>query len=145
MEDAPHPYCSCLFFTANALARTVTRLTEEAFTPTGLAPSLAFVMMTVGREPGIQPSGIAALLRLSPSTVTRLVEKLEARGLIRRSAEGKAVHVLPTAEGEALLPRLAEARSLAHVRIADRLGGDTARVLTEHLHTAALTLDGSTG
>ena len=84
MAESEHPYCRCLFYAANALARTITRLAEEAFAPTGLAPSPAFVLMTVHRQPGVQPSEIAAIMMLSPSTVTRLVEKLEAKGLLLR-------------------------------------------------------------
>ena len=106
MAEPEHPFCRCLFYAANALARNLTRLAEEAFAQTGLAPSLAFVVMTVARNPGIQPSEVARIMMLSPSTLTRLVEKLEGRGLVRREAKGKAIHIHLTAKGEALGPVL---------------------------------------
>lgn len=68
MDELDHPHPHCLFFSTNALARALTRVVEDAFAPTGLAPSSAFTMMTVKRRPGIQPSEIATIMRLSPST-----------------------------------------------------------------------------
>ena len=82
MTASPHPFCRCLFYAANALARTITRLSDDAFARTGLAPSLGFVLITVNRQPGVQPSEVAEIMMLDPSTVTRLVEKLQGKGLV---------------------------------------------------------------
>lgn len=143
MVETPHPYCRCLFYSANALARNITRLTEEAFARTGLAPSLAFVVMTVGRKPGIQPSEAAKIMMLSPSTLTRLVEKLEGKGLLRREARGKAILVHLTGPGEAILPALQAAWSDTLTRYNAILGEKSARQLTEAAFTAALALEGA--
>ena len=141
MAESEHPYCRCLFYAANALARTITRLAEEAFAPTGLAPSPAFVLMTVHRQPGVQPSEIAAITMLSPSTVTRLVEKLEAKGLLRRESCGKATHIELTEAGQALGPVLQEAWAATQARTAGLLG-EKACALTEHVYAAARVLEG---
>lgn len=141
MAEAPNPYCHCLFYAANVLARNVTRLAEEAFAEAGLAPSLAFVLMTVQRNPGIQPSDVAAVMMLSPSTVTRLVEKLEAKGLLLRTTEGKATFIRATEAGEELAPGLQEAWAAAHARIIARLGEEKAKALTEQVYAAALAIN----
>lgn len=75
-----HAYCRCLYFSANALARAVTRIAEEEYAAVGLAPSHAFILMTVNKQPGITAGEVADIMLLDPSTVTRLVEKLEKQG-----------------------------------------------------------------
>jgi MarR family transcriptional regulator, organic hydroperoxide resistance regulator len=102
MKDKSAKYCGCLFFASNALARNISRLAEEAYAPTGLAPSHAMLLMVVIDEPGIGPSEIAEIMLLQPSTVTRFVEKLEQKGLVQRKTKGKFTEVYPTAEGTAI-------------------------------------------
>ncbi len=38
MSEQVHPYCLCLYYAANALARNISRLSEDTFARTGLAP-----------------------------------------------------------------------------------------------------------
>ena len=141
MAETSHPYCRCLFYSANALARNITRVTEEAFARTGVAPSLAFVLMTVGRNPGIQPSEVARIMMLSPSTLTRLTEKLEGKGLLRREAQGKTIRIHLTDQGQALGPALLEAWQETFRRYTGILGEDAARALTDQTYAAAVSLD----
>jgi len=141
MANDTNPYCHCLFFSANALARNLTRISEASFATTGLAPSLAFVLMTVNRRPGVQPSEVAQVMMLSPSTVTRLVEKLEAKGLLRREARGKAILIHPTVRGESLYPTLQEAWARTHAAYSELLGEDSGNRLAERVYAAALALE----
>ena len=141
MADTPNPYCRCLFYSANALARTLTRVAEEAFARTGLAPSLAFVLMTVRRHPGIQPSEVAKIMMLSPSTLTRLADKLEAKGFLRREAQGKTIRIHLTDPGEALVPALLSAWQDTQKRYTAILGEGPAQELTEHTYAAAIALE----
>lgn len=76
-------------------------MADEAFAVTGMSPSHGFILMTVTNEPGIAIGDVARVMHLTPSTVTRLVEKLEHRALITRSAEGKFTRVFPTEQGKA--------------------------------------------
>jgi DNA-binding MarR family transcriptional regulator len=143
MDETNHPYCRCLFYSANALARNITRVAEEAFSRTGLAPSLAFALMTVRSNPGIQPSEVARIMMLSPSTLTRLVEKLEIKGLLRREAQGKTIRLNLTDQGEALGPALLDAWQDTLKRYTAILGEGPAKDLTEHTYAAAVALDAS--
>jgi len=122
MTTRSHPYCRCLFYSANALARATTRVAEEAFAATGLAPSAAYVLMTVLREPGTSPGHIADVMMLDRSTVTRLLERLERKGLVRRRARGRAVAVFPTPSAAALGETLAACARQAYERFGRKLG-----------------------
>lgn len=134
------PYKGCLFFSANALARLLTGLAEEAFRPVGLGPSHAFLLMTVNTRPGIQPKDIAASMDLTPSTVTRLVEKMEQQGYLRRAATGRTTQVHPTDRGLALQPQLRAAWESLSARYHERIGPDEARHLTQATYRAARAL-----
>ena len=102
MEYRHSKYCHCLYYSANALARVLTKLAEDEFASTGLAPSYAFLLMTVNDEPGIQPKEISEHMQLTPSTVTRLIEKMEHKGLLERKSLGKFTRVYPTEKSKAL-------------------------------------------
>ena len=45
--------------------------------------------MTVNRNPSVRPLEAAEIMLLDPSTVTRLVEKLQSKGLVTRETQGR--------------------------------------------------------
>lgn len=136
MKDGLNPYCACLFYSANALARAITKMAEEAFAVTGLAPSYAFLLMTVNMRPGIQPKELSSFMQLAPSTVTRLLEKMEYRKLVKREPVGKAIAVYSTPEGMALQDALITAWNNLYQRYAGLLGEAPARALTTQAYEA---------
>ncbi len=113
---------NCLYFTANSLCRTMTRMAEEVFAPVGLSPSHAFVLMLTDQGSGLTQKELTQALNLAPSTVTRFVDFLVMRGLVLRQSEGKTVRVFPTPEGEALREVIAASWKRLHVRYLDVLG-----------------------
>ena len=45
--------------------------------------------MTVNRNPGVLPLQAVEIMLLDPSTVTRLVEKLQSNGLVTPKTQGR--------------------------------------------------------
>jgi MarR family transcriptional regulator, organic hydroperoxide resistance regulator len=140
MAQGEHPYCRCLFYTSNALARATTRLAEETFRPTGLAPSAAYVLLAVLREPGTSPGHVAEVMMLDRSTVTRLVEGLEKKGLVSRKAAGRAVEVSPTAAALQLRGSLRRCGRAVYRRFRSELGPRAGR-LADEVFAAALAME----
>lgn len=66
------------------LARAARRLRQEA--DTDLGPSLTAALGTVERHGPLTPSVLAAHERIQRPTATRLIARLEERGLIERAA-----------------------------------------------------------
>ncbi|TCZ74817.1 MarR family transcriptional regulator [Flaviaesturariibacter aridisoli] len=140
MKTTGSKFARCLYFMSGALARKVEKLAQESWKPLGLSPSHAYLLLAVLEEPGIQPGALAGQLQLQPSTITRLMQKLEEKKLLVRTTEGKVANVYPTPRAKELQPKMntclevfyaqcdrlmnpSEASELLHSmgRIADRL------------------------
>jgi DNA-binding MarR family transcriptional regulator len=108
MKTSESRYAMCLYFTSSALARKVEKLAQQSWDKVGLSPSHAYLLMIALEEPGVQPSALAAQLQLQPSTVTRLIEKLEEKKLIVRITSGKTTSVYPTPKAKDIYPKMIE-------------------------------------
>lgn len=133
MNTSDSKYCKCLYFTANALARKVERLALESWSKVDLSPSHAYLLMLVAEEPGIQPTSLSEHLQLQPSTITRLIEKLESKKLLVRTFEGKLTNVYPTPKGKDLLPRLKECLHEFYDRYSEILGKEESAKLVQNM------------
>ena len=143
MKEHESPYCKCLYYSSNALARVMTKMAEDCFAQAGLSPSYAFVVMSVNRNPGIHSGELAGLMMLTPSTVTRLLEKLEEQDLVKRVTEGRNTLVFPTRDSVALNEAIVKGWQELYRRITAILGEETAGNLTSGIYQAALKLSGT--
>ncbi len=86
----------CLYYTTSGLYREVTVLAEESFAPLGLTPSYAYLLMIVYQFKEIPTADTARKIGLKPSTVTRLADKMVARGYIVRKSKGRTSLLVKT-------------------------------------------------
>ena len=128
---------NCLYFTANSLARIITRMADDEFRPTGLSPSHAFLMMLVNDNPGIGQKELCEQLHLAPSTVTRFVDALVHKGFLTRQTDGKASRVHATSEGANLRQPIEDAWKRLHQRYAKVLGLRNGDKLTAMIDAAS--------
>jgi len=80
----------------------------EVFGDLGLSPAKYAVLTLVRDNPGVPPSSLAALLRLRLPNLTKLLNELEAAGLLKRKrskTDRRAVALFLTAQGEDLIQR----------------------------------------
>ncbi len=134
-------YGACLLFAANALARAITAMGEEEFGKLGLAHSHAYLLREVVNQPGVTPSHLSETLHLTPSTITRLVEKLEQKQLVVRATEGKNTLVRPTQTGIDLYPAMLAAWDRLWDRYSAMLGPEAAKCLAQQIFEAARKLE----
>ncbi len=80
----------------------------------GVTAAQLWALWEVFREPGIRVSDISRRLSIKPATASNLLDKIEAKGLVRRERRGpdqRVVRLFPTDDGARLLasaPRPAE-------------------------------------
>lgn len=141
MGETCHLLHNCLYFTANALSRSVSRLAEEAFRPTGLSPSHAFLLMVVHDRPDAPLKELGRELQLAPSTITRFADALVAKGLVERRQQGKTVFLEATNAGRDLLPAVENAWMSLYRRYSRILGQDVGDDLSRSLDQAVRALE----
>ena len=139
-EQTATRYSACLLFSANALARAITAIGDEEFGRFGLCYSHAYMLCEVVAQPGITPSELSETLYLTPSTITRLVEKLEQKHFVRRESEGKRTLIYATTDGAAIQPEIAEAWERVGTRYSQLIGETNVCQLTQQVFKAAQSL-----
>jgi len=132
---------NCMYFTANRLSRAITRLADEAFATTGLAPAYGYLIRLVIVTPGIMQKDLSEKLCIAPSTLTRFVDKLEGKQLVVRQVQGKTVRVYPTDKAKDLLPVLLEASRVLKEMYDKALGEEFATLLNSDILLASQQLE----
>lgn len=120
-----------IFFLTSALYRELARKADEVFTTMGVSYSHALILLIIQREPEIQPGSLAEKMYLKPSTITRLVQKLETRQLVTKKSKGRATSIVCTSEGEKLASAIEEKWQLLLREKREELGDRYVDVLSE--------------
>lgn len=130
-----------MYYSANVLARIITKFAEEEFGTIGMSPSHAFLLMTINDKPGIRPMEISEIMMLSPSTITRFIEKMENKEYVWRKTVGKFIEVYPTDKCLSVNTKLHKAWKNLYNRYTHILGESHARLLTMTIYEAAKKLE----
>lgn len=121
----------------------MTKIADEEFKSTGLSTSYAFLLMTVNEKSGIQPMEISQQMMLTPSTVTRLIDKLENKKYLRREYEGKQVRVFPTEKSLVIDKKLRDNWLNLFKKYSDILGENVSVDLTVGISKAVEKMESS--
>ncbi|CAN5134320.1 hypothetical protein BH11BAC6_BH11BAC6_14100 [soil metagenome] len=124
MKTSESRYSQCVYFSSAAFARKIEKLAVESLKPVGLAPSHGYLLINVIEEPGVQPGALANQLQLQPSTITRLIEKLEEKKMLVRTTEGKITNVYPTPKAKEIYNELKACMQHFHNTCVALLGKD---------------------
>lgn len=137
-----HLLKGCMYFTANQLARAITKLADDEFRITGLAPTYAFLMIAINDQPGISQKELGGILHIAPSTITRFIEKLQNKNLVYSKQKGRQSLIYPTDKGRELQPIIEKAWINLYQRYSDPIGEQLGIELTEQLYQVSLQLEG---
>lgn len=137
MDDQPTEITAQnIYFLTSALARKLTGQADEAFASIGLSSSHALLLLFIYEEPGIQPSMLAEKLYLKPSTITRLVQKLERRELVTKEPEGRSKSIACTSKGKEMAAKVDETWQQLFRQKETELGERYVAVLSEMISKA---------
>lgn len=136
ITDLDAYFTNCLYFASNVLHRAINEMAEEAFAPTALNPSYAFLMMAVCEKGSVSVGEVAKILHLAPSTITRFVDKLIVKKYLKKEQSGRVVTIKPTKKGKDLLPEIEKSWHKMFVGYCDILGEEFALKLTRDIAKA---------
>lgn len=120
-----------LLFLLHDVARLLRLEADKRARSNGMTRAQWVMLIWLERRPGLSQKELAELLEVEPITVARLVDRLEARGMVERRADPAdrriwRLHLLPAAEVE-----LGEvARHRAEMVALVSTGLDPARIAT---------------
>ncbi len=129
-----------------AILRTARRLRQEA--GVDLGPALIAALGTVERHGPLTPSELADLERVKRPTATRMVNRLEAEGLIVRArdpADGRSSLVSASPRGLELLRRLRKRRTVYLARRLRELDSDEVAALARAAEILERLVEGERG
>ncbi len=135
----------CLFFNVNAFSRQMLKLAETSFAPLQLSPAHASLMLILYENPGISPKKLGKLLQLTPSTITRFIDALAKKKLVKRKSSGKTSAIFPTDKGCEIIPAIARAYREFYQNYTRILGTDKAHSLALQISRANEALSGLSG
>ena len=129
-----------LFFLTGALSRKLSNQADDVFATVGLSSSHALLLWLIRNNPNIQPSELANQMQLKPSTITRLVQKLERQGLVDKRSEGRATSISCTDEGEDMAVDIEQKWEQLIQQKREKLGDRYVEVLSEMISNAIETM-----
>ncbi len=133
-------YTDNLYYTTTAFSRQISSIAETAFMDLGLTPSDAYLIMVVNEKPNVQPTEISEKILLAPSTITRMIEKLEKRSIVTRTQEGKYTYVAVTTKGKDLYTNIIATWDNIQATFTNKLNEDTVSLLVQNTSDAAAKL-----
>jgi DNA-binding MarR family transcriptional regulator len=114
----------CLCANFRRAARAITRLYDEALRPSGLRTAQFTLLQTLNLAPGISQKGLARLLELDSTTLTRTLAQLRRRGWLRAEAgkDRRELRLSLTAAGFEEYKRVVPYWKVAQRRLRNELG-----------------------
>lgn len=88
-----HFYETCAYFTAARYMRTVEGLATQTFQPTGMKPAYSYIMLALEDRHPQTVTDLATTLGYDRSSIYRMVQRLEQRGLVHLYPVGKSATV----------------------------------------------------
>ncbi len=122
----------CLYFEANKFKRMMNELANKAFEDIQLSPSHCYILMLLNDKGVLSPKQVSFDLDLKPSTITRLVQKLEDESYIKRNI-GSKKSICLTSKGIDIIEPIKKGFDNLHLEYKKLLGKELEKNLTTNL------------
>jgi DNA-binding MarR family transcriptional regulator len=98
-----HDFDRDLLIVLHDVARLVRTRFDQRARSSGMTRAQWIILARLQRQPGISQNDLAAICEVEPITIGRLVDRLEARGMLERRADPadrriRRLHLLPASE-----------------------------------------------
>ena len=118
------------------VARTMRTRADQRARTRGMTRAQWVILARLERQPGLTQNEMAAIVEVEPITIARLVDRLEARGLVVRKADPRdrrvwRLHLTPAAAP--ILREISKYRAEIHEVITAGMGPAVQKALTDGL------------
>ncbi len=117
----------CVFMVLGDAVRAAAAALKAELAPTGLTNTQAYVLCELAFAEPRRASALAEATRMEAATLTGVLERLEGKGLLRRTPapdDRRSVEVRLTDDGRALARRAEAAMTRAEADVTARLGAN---------------------
>jgi MarR family transcriptional regulator, transcriptional regulator for hemolysin len=138
-----HNFQRDLMFLLHDVARLLRIDADKRARAHGMTRAQWGILIWLERQPGLSQKELAEILEVEPITVARLIDRLEARGMVERRPDPKdrriwRLHVCPPAYP--VLREIDRQREQMRALVSGGLDGATIDTMTEALITMKMTL-----
>lgn len=138
-----HQFERDLLFLLHDVARLLRVDADKRARAHGMTRAQWGILLWLDRQPGISQKELAELLEVEPITVARLIDRLEARGMVERRPDPKdrriwRLHLRPPARD--VLHEINLQRAEMTRMVAEGIDEDTLDTMTEALQRMKMTL-----
>lgn len=122
----------CIAARIRILSRLITRIYDEALRPHDLRVSQMNILVAASKFGLARPAEVCQALEMDPSTLSRNVERMRARGWLETvdDLDGRANPFRVTKQGQQLLKQVFPTWKKAQEKAVSVLGEDGAQMLT---------------
>lgn len=108
---------SSIFFAVKKLNRALTKIAEDFFHKVDLKPSYVPILLILSHENGKIQKDLAKMLCITAPSMTRLIEKLVHKDLVKVVCEGRTKRIYLTDKGRDIIPELCQVHLALHEEI----------------------------
>lgn len=132
-----------LLFLLHDVARLLRHESDKRAAMHGMTRAQWVILFWLERQPGLSQKELSEILEVEPITVARLIDRLEARGMVERRPDAKdrriwRLHLLPPSA--VVLSELHTERAAIHELATMNLPQDTEQAMIEGLKRMKATL-----
>jgi DNA-binding MarR family transcriptional regulator len=125
-----------LMIVLNDVARLMKTRFDQRARAFGMTRAQWIILARLNRQPGLSQNEMAAICEVEPITVGRMIDRLEARGLVERRADPadrriRRLHLLPAAKP--ILEEIWSYKDALHDEIVEGLSEETRKLVVDSL------------
>ena len=136
MEKTPHAISRYLFHDLAAAHRRLYVGLNDKLKAHGIQVEMWRVLETLSSEDGHTMGELATIVLMNPPTLTKLVDRMVANGLVHRQLapeDHRRIQLALTDAGRDLVERVRHHARAQHEDIVERIGEERARIVQEAL------------
>jgi len=96
----------CLYFSMSKMQRQISSMAELSFKELDIAPSYAFLLMSLNENDKLSSGQVGEIIGVCPSTTTRFVDKLIQKDLCKRTIIARNSYVSIKKKGKEMMPEI---------------------------------------